>query len=43
MTNEITLRDVQDSDLPIFFEQQLDPEATRMAAFPARDPDAFIG
>ena len=31
------LRDVLDSDLPILFSQQLDPEATRMAAFPGRD------
>jgi RimJ/RimL family protein N-acetyltransferase len=31
------IRDVVESDLPIFFEQQLDPESTRMAAFPARE------
>ena len=42
MTNEITLREVQESDLPIFFEQQLNPEARNMAAFPARDQDAFM-
>ena len=30
------LRDVIDDDLPIFFEQQLDPVATQMAAFPSR-------
>jgi len=42
MTNNITLRDVIDSDLPILFEQQLDPEATAMAAFPSRDRDAFM-
>ncbi len=35
------LRPVIDSDLPILFEQQLDPEATAMAAFPSRDKDAF--
>ena len=35
------LRDVIDSDLPIFFEHQRDPEATSMAAFPARDRAAF--
>jgi RimJ/RimL family protein N-acetyltransferase len=28
--------------LPIFFEQQLDPEANQMAAFPARNRDAFM-
>jgi RimJ/RimL family protein N-acetyltransferase len=37
----IFLRDVTASDLPIFYEQQLDPEATAMAAFPSRDKDAF--
>jgi len=30
------LRDVAETDLPIFYEQQLDPESTRMAAFPPR-------
>src|SRR6476660_9939915 len=29
----ITLRNVETSDIPIFFEQQLDPEANRIAAF----------
>jgi RimJ/RimL family protein N-acetyltransferase len=29
----ITLRNVESSDISIFFEQQLDPEANRMAAF----------
>ena len=42
MTMEISLRDVQESDLPIFFEQQLDAEATRRAAFPARARDDFM-
>ncbi len=42
MVDEISLRDVQESDLPVFFEQQLDPEATRMAAFPSRGRDAFM-
>jgi RimJ/RimL family protein N-acetyltransferase len=41
MVNETSLRQIQATDLPIIFEQQLDPEATRMAAFPARDQDAF--
>ena len=35
------LRDVVEADIPIFFEHQRDPEATRMAAFPARDREAF--
>src|SRR5258708_19593945 len=38
----ITLREVTQEDLPIFFEHQLDAEATRMAAFPSRDRDAFM-
>ena len=42
MTNDISLRDVQESDLPVFFEQQLDPDATRLAAFPARARDEFM-
>jgi RimJ/RimL family protein N-acetyltransferase len=36
------LRPVLESDLPILYEQQLDPEATAMAAFPSRDKDAFM-
>ncbi len=40
--NEISLRDVRESDLPVFFEQQLDPDATRMASFPARSRDEFM-
>jgi RimJ/RimL family protein N-acetyltransferase len=42
MTNEITLREVQEGDLPVFFEQQRDPEATRVAAFPARARHEFM-
>src|SRR5216110_125333 len=38
----VTLREVTQEDLPIFFEHQLDAEATRMAAFPSRDCDAFM-
>ena len=41
-SNTVTLRDVTESDLPIFYEQQLDPVATQMAAFPSRDRDAFM-
>jgi RimJ/RimL family protein N-acetyltransferase len=45
MAKAILLRDVMESDLPIFFEHQLDPAANVMAAFTARDPtdhDAFM-
>ena len=41
MNSEVRLRNFDPSDLPIFYEQQLDPEATRMAAFPSRDRSAF--
>ncbi len=34
----VTLREVVETDLPIFFEQQLDPEANHMAAFTGKDP-----
>jgi RimJ/RimL family protein N-acetyltransferase len=42
MTSEIRLRGVSEGDLPIFFEQQCDPDACKMAAFAARDRDAFM-
>jgi RimJ/RimL family protein N-acetyltransferase len=38
----VTLRDVTFEDLPIFFEYQSDPEANRMAAFPARQRPDFM-
>lgn len=38
----LILRAVTATDLPIFYEQQLDPEATRMAAFPSREREAFM-
>ena len=38
----VTLRDVAEADLPVFFEHQRDPDANRMAAFPARERDAFF-
>ena len=36
------LREVEAQDLPFFFEQQMDPDATRMAAFPSRERNAFM-
>ena len=42
LAGRVRLRDVIEGDLPIFFEHQRDPEANRMAAFPARDWDAFM-
>jgi RimJ/RimL family protein N-acetyltransferase len=41
MSPVIILRPVTVSDLPILFEQQLNPEATAMAAFPSRDRETF--
>ena len=38
MSDHLFLRAVVDTDLPIFFEQQLDPDANWMAAFTAKDP-----
>lgn len=45
MATSIELRAVSESDLPIFFAQQLDPDANHMAAFTSRDPadwEAFL-
>jgi RimJ/RimL family protein N-acetyltransferase len=42
MSHGTSLRYVQESDLEVFFKQQLDPEATQMAAFPARDHQSFM-
>lgn len=38
MTSNILLRDVVEGDLPIFYKQQLDPEANYIAAFSAKSP-----
>ncbi|HJQ13676.1 MAG TPA: GNAT family N-acetyltransferase [Anaerolineales bacterium] len=42
MPVQIQLRNVIESDLPIFYEQQLDSEATQMANFPSRNREAFM-
>ncbi len=42
MTGKVLLRDVTEDDLPIFFEQQLEPIATQMASFSARDREPFM-
>ena len=41
MGDDMQLRDIEPADLPIFYEHQLDADATRMAAFPSRDRAAF--
>jgi RimJ/RimL family protein N-acetyltransferase len=38
----VTLRPIEDGDLPIFFAHQSDPVAVEMAVFPSRTPEAFF-
>ena len=38
----VELREVEPDDLPLFFEHQLDPEASEMAVFPSREREAFM-
>jgi RimJ/RimL family protein N-acetyltransferase len=38
---DVRIRDVEDGDIKVFFDHQRDPEATRMAAFPAREWEVF--
>src|SRR3954463_3056570 len=42
MEHPVSLRPVATDDLPIFFEHQLDPEASKLAAFPSRDRATFF-
>jgi RimJ/RimL family protein N-acetyltransferase len=42
MSDEVRLRDVQEADLEVFFEQEQDPEATRRSQFPPRDRERFM-
>lgn len=42
MRKSVRLRKVTEEDLPIFFDHQRDPIANRMAAFTARDLEAFM-
>jgi RimJ/RimL family protein N-acetyltransferase len=39
---DVELRDVTPEDVEVFYEQQLDPEARRVAVFPLREHDAFV-
>ncbi|MBE7533870.1 MAG: GNAT family N-acetyltransferase [Chloroflexi bacterium] len=41
MTDHLLLREVIEAGLPVFYEQQLDPEATQMAAS-AREREEFM-
>jgi RimJ/RimL family protein N-acetyltransferase len=38
---QVSLRETEDTDRPVLFEHQRDPIANEMAAFPARDEQAF--
>ena len=38
----VRLREVVDTDLPVFYKHQADPVACRMAAFPSRPLHAFM-
>ena len=42
MNGRVYLREVEITDLPIFFSQQTDPVASQLAAFLARKLDAFM-
>jgi RimJ/RimL family protein N-acetyltransferase len=42
MTERVTLREVREDDLPIFFAHQSDAEAHAMANFPPRAHDPFM-
>jgi hypothetical protein len=42
MSDDVRLRNVEEPDLEVFFEQQLDPEAARLANFPSRDRERFM-
>ena len=42
LENQVRLRPVETSDLPVFFEHQRDPQAVKMAAFPSREHDVFM-
>ena len=39
---KISLRPVTEADLSILFQQQLDPEAVAMSAYPAKDKGEFM-
>jgi len=39
---KIALRPVTEADLPILFQQQLDPKAVAMSAYPSKDRGEFI-
>lgn len=42
MSDDVTIRETQESDWPILFEYQRDPASSAMAGVPAREWDAYI-
>ena len=40
--DDVRLREVTEPDLEVLFQQQLDPEAARVANFPSRDRERFM-
>ncbi|HZA41438.1 MAG TPA: GNAT family N-acetyltransferase, partial [Actinomycetota bacterium] len=40
MGSAVSLREVVDADIQVFYEHQRDPASVKMAAFPARDREA---
>lgn len=42
MADRVSLRDVEDEDLAVFYQHQLDPEAAAMAALAPRSEGAFL-
>jgi RimJ/RimL family protein N-acetyltransferase len=42
MLPHVVVRAVRETDLPVLFEHQNDPEASRMAVHPSRERDAFM-
>ena len=42
MKSDVTLREVEEGDLAVFFEHQLDAEATEIAGFPSRSREVFM-
>lgn len=42
MNREVTLREVADADVPLFYEHQADPDGVRMVGGPSRGREAFM-
>ncbi|MFH8368369.1 GNAT family N-acetyltransferase [Streptomyces sp. NPDC018031] len=42
MSDEVRLRDVEEADLELFFQQEHDPEAARRSGFTPRDRETFM-